>query len=458
MKGLIVNAMASSRVVEADGRGEGGQEEGGRGPHQEGTHDGHAVSLESAAALCLFFLVYCEPARSAQRSDAREIPRKNLRSSHVCWHVYGLLHRSCQDYSEAIKAYKQALRIDPENLQILRDLGLLQVQMRDLAGFRETRLAILTLRPNSKVHWLTYALAVHVGGDPAGAVDVIDSYTDTLDEDTAPEFQRNFESSELVMYKNRAMGEAAGDDEAGLRGALENLDRIEPVAVDRTGWLLARVDYQLRLRMYDEAAGSCLMLFERGITEDHRIHGAYMCALLRSDAETVAAVSRMKGTGTLATLAPLDDGQRTTLLGAYERPPACLARSPAVRRIVLTLLDPSGPAFRAALDGYARRQLGRGVPSLGSDLSSLYLDEVRGDGTSRYVLATDPADVRAHGVHRLLAGLVDSYVSSLEGGGSFPRGSGGGEGGEEEEEEEAGPGALLWSWYLRAVLHEQAGE
>ena len=383
-----------------------------------------------------------------------------LRSSHVCWHVYGLLHRSCQDYKEAIKAYKQTLRIDPENLQILRDLGLLQIQMRDLFGFRETRLTILTLRPNSKVHWLTYALAVHVGGDPAGAVDVIDSYTDTLDEDTAPEFQRNFESSELVMYKNRAMGEAAGDDEDGLRKALENLDKIEPVVVDRTGWLLAKVDYQLRLKMFDEAAKSCLMLFERGITEDHRIHGAYMCALLKSDADTVAAVSKLRGTGTLATLAPLDDAQRETLLDAYGRPgraaepapPACLGRSPAVRRIVLTLLDPAGPAFRSALDGYARRQLRRGVPSLGSDLSSLYLDEVRGDGSSRYVLATDPADVRAHGVHRALADLVDSYVSSLEAGGSFPRGEGA------EEEEEAGPGALLWSWYLRAVLHEQAGE
>ena len=337
--------------------------------------------------------------------------------------------------------------------------------MRDLAGFRDTRLTILTLRPNSKVHWLSYALAVHVGGDPAGAVDVVDSYTDTLDEETAPEFRRNFESSELVMYKNRAMGEAAKGEEEGLRKALANLDKIEPVVVDRTGWLLAKVDYQLRLGMFDDAAKTCGELFERGDTEDHRVHSAYMCALLKSDAETVSAAMKMRGTGTLATYAPLDDGQRTTLLDAYGRPGpggrpsgpcsfACLGRSPAVRRILLTLLDPSGPAFRSALDGYARRQLRRGVPSLGSDLSSLYLDEVKGDGTSRYVLATDPADVRAHGVHGALAGMVDSYVASLEATGAFPKG------GEEEEgkEEEAGPGALLWSWYLRAVLHEQAGE
>jgi Tetratricopeptide repeat len=43
-----------------------------------------------------------------------------VKRSHVCWHVYGLLHRSDHDYNEAIKAYKQALKVEPQNLQILR--------------------------------------------------------------------------------------------------------------------------------------------------------------------------------------------------------------------------------------------------------------------------------------------------------------------------------------------------
>jgi tetratricopeptide (TPR) repeat protein len=38
-----------------------------------------------------------------------------------------LLHRSDRNYEEAIKCYKQALRIDKENPQIFRDLALLQV-------------------------------------------------------------------------------------------------------------------------------------------------------------------------------------------------------------------------------------------------------------------------------------------------------------------------------------------
>lgn len=47
--------------------------------------------------------------------------------SHVCWHVYGLLYRSDREYREAIKCYRNALRIDPDNIEILRDLSLLQV-------------------------------------------------------------------------------------------------------------------------------------------------------------------------------------------------------------------------------------------------------------------------------------------------------------------------------------------
>lgn len=38
-----------------------------------------------------------------------------------------LLYRSDREYDEAIKCYKNALRLDKENIQILRDLALLQV-------------------------------------------------------------------------------------------------------------------------------------------------------------------------------------------------------------------------------------------------------------------------------------------------------------------------------------------
>jgi peptide alpha-N-acetyltransferase len=48
------------------------------------------------------------------------------------------LQRSDKKYDEAIKCYRNALKWDPENIQILRDLSLLQIQMRDLEGYKVT--------------------------------------------------------------------------------------------------------------------------------------------------------------------------------------------------------------------------------------------------------------------------------------------------------------------------------
>ena len=46
------------------------------------------------------------------------------------------LQRSDKKYDEAIKCYRNALKWDNDNIQILRDLSLLQIQMRDLDGYK----------------------------------------------------------------------------------------------------------------------------------------------------------------------------------------------------------------------------------------------------------------------------------------------------------------------------------
>lgn len=43
-------------------------------------------------------------------------------------HCCRLLYRADREYREAVKCYMNALRIDKENVQILRDLALLQVR------------------------------------------------------------------------------------------------------------------------------------------------------------------------------------------------------------------------------------------------------------------------------------------------------------------------------------------
>ncbi|KAG9150983.1 hypothetical protein Leryth_003095 [Lithospermum erythrorhizon] len=109
-----------------------------------------------------------------RKAEAYELVRLGLKNdlkSHVCWHVYGLLYRSDRDYREAIKCYRNALRIDPENIEILRDLSLLQAQTRDLAGFVETRQQLLTLKANHRMNWIGFAVSHHLNSNGANILD-----------------------------------------------------------------------------------------------------------------------------------------------------------------------------------------------------------------------------------------------------------------------------------------------
>ena len=81
--------------------------------------------------------------------------KQNMRS-HVCWHVYGLMYRSDKNYAQAIKCYQNALRIDKANVQIMRDLALLQVQMRNYQGHSETRRMLVVTKPSNKLNWIGF--------------------------------------------------------------------------------------------------------------------------------------------------------------------------------------------------------------------------------------------------------------------------------------------------------------
>ena len=72
---------------------------------------------------------------------------KNL-GNFTCWHVYGILHRGNKNYDEARKAYLNALRYDAGNANVLRDLGQLQVQLRDYEAYAETRRQLLVGKSN----------------------------------------------------------------------------------------------------------------------------------------------------------------------------------------------------------------------------------------------------------------------------------------------------------------------
>lgn len=118
-----------------------------------------------------------------RKGEAHDLIKRGIRAdltSHICWHVLGLYHRADRNYEEALKCYNQALKYDPNNSQISRDVAHMQIHTRNLQGFIETRLDILDARPNIKGNWVSLAVAYHLNGDYQLALDVLSSLQETF--------------------------------------------------------------------------------------------------------------------------------------------------------------------------------------------------------------------------------------------------------------------------------------
>jgi len=317
---------------------------------------------------------------------------------------------------------------------------MLQIQMRDLEGFALTRNTLLSLKPNAKINWMAFALARHLTGDLDGAIKVIDIYLGTLTEGST-ELDRCFESSELALYRNSILAEIPDNH----RAALEHLDACEAVTVDRGAWLLKRAEYQLKLKDYAAARQTVIDMLDRGMTETHSVHSLLMCILLEVDDAVCDQALQLRGTQTLATMMPLTDEQKQKILDVYRTELAPkYPQSRAVQRIPTTLLD--GDDLRKELDQRCRKDLRKGVPSLCSELRSFLWTET---ANGRYIRTKDPVDVKAHPRYAMLVDMVNGYVNSLETASKFSAC---------DNDEEQPPSTLFWAWYLRAGLHELAGE
>ncbi|GAB5371202.1 hypothetical protein AAMO2058_001559100, partial [Amorphochlora amoebiformis] len=119
-----------------------------------------------------------------RKGEAEQFAKKGLFAnlkSHVCWHVYGLIHRSERRYQDAIKCYQNALKYDKDNLLILKDLSMLQIQRKDHDGFQETRRKILLLKSDQRINWIAYAVGNHLLGDYSKCLHILDTFIKTLD-------------------------------------------------------------------------------------------------------------------------------------------------------------------------------------------------------------------------------------------------------------------------------------
>lgn len=171
-----------------------------------------------------------------RRDEAEELIRLGLRmniKSHICWHVFGLFHRSDGDYAEATKCYLNALRMDNNNPQIMKDLASLQIQMRDLEGFTETRRLLLHNSPSVRANWMAFAVGNNLVGNHDLAASILACYEETSEDSPDDKYER----SELIMYRASILQQSGNRD-----SALAYLEKSDELVVDRIAFNETRAE------------------------------------------------------------------------------------------------------------------------------------------------------------------------------------------------------------------------
>lgn len=302
-----------------------------------------------------------------RKAEAYEYVRKGLRNdltSHVCWHVYGLLQRSDHKYDEAIKCYRNALKYDKDNITILRDLSLLQIQMRDLEGFRDTRYQLFMLRSAQRVSWLSFAIAYHLLNDYTTAAKILDEFRKTqkhqkeqsnnasaVDDSTSASKKSgyqdpiDYEQSELLLHQVMILVEAGSHKEA-----LDFLNRHSSQICDR----LAVMEYKVELFLALNRKAEALKLLQ-----DH---------LIARNQENYQYYQQLEQA------LSIDSQDEANRLNLYKNLQHKYPRSQVPFKIPLNFVN-SPERFKPIVDEYLRKSIRKCLPALFRNMKPVYQSE-----------------------------------------------------------------------------------
>ncbi|KAG0231137.1 hypothetical protein BGW42_000488 [Actinomortierella wolfii] len=303
-----------------------------------------------------------------KKEEAYEFVKKGLRydlKSHICWHVFGLLYRADKNYEEALKCYTQALRIDKDNMQILRDYSLLQMQLRNYEAYVDTRHQLLELRPQNRMYWIGLAIAYHMMGKYDLAVKVLTAYEDSLKDIPS---KPDYEHSEMLLYHNSIL-----DESGDMQAALDHLDSIEKHVCDRRAVREKRAKYLMALERYSEAE-----TIYRGLIRENPDNFAYIEGLQKS----------LKLYVDPAQQSPSAEEQEK-ILALFDELQKAYPRSNAAKRLPLRVA--TGERFVKVADEYFRNSLRKGVPSLFVNVKKLYSDKEKEQACEKLVLGYEEA-------------------------------------------------------------------
>ncbi|CBQ67984.1 related to n-terminal acetyltransferase 1 [Sporisorium reilianum SRZ2] len=295
-----------------------------------------------------------------RREEGIELAKKGVRldlTSFICWHALGILHRQDKNYEEAIKCYTQALRIEGGgNINLLRESAFLQLQLRNYPPMVENRLTLLRMQPHLRMNWIGLAVAHHLAGSLDAAVRVLEGY-ETVMRDIP---DRSYEYSEALLYHASIL-----EEQSRFLEALDVVDENSKRIVDVRGKQEAQARCLAGLGKKDEAEA-----LWRQLIKSNPDNKRYFAGLLN-----LLGVTESPSTATTA-----GDSKAVEVFKGLQ---ADHPKSTAAKR--LALIHATGDDFKQLATAYAKSALVKGVPSLFSDLKSLYQDPSKQDALEQIV-------------------------------------------------------------------------
>ena len=134
-------------------------------------------------------------AQLERKVEAVEVAKQGLRqdlTSFLCWHALAICQRRIRNYQEALKCYIQAARLEPGNVNMFREIALMNLMMRQHAPVIQQRIKVLQMQPHIRINWTQLAVSHHLAGNHDEAVRVLEGYEDTIKVHTVTFFTRPY--------------------------------------------------------------------------------------------------------------------------------------------------------------------------------------------------------------------------------------------------------------------------
>ena len=374
-----------------------------------------------------------------------ELAKKGLKfdvANSIANHVMGIIYRNDRAFHQARKYFEIAVYLDPKNERLIRDLSSVQLQLRDFEGHLKTRRSLWKNRPDLRVTWLGYALALHLCGDYEFAHHLVKLVQETALSDTdlpTNKWEIQNQHSELLLYQNFILRDAVSskttDDELAkaFQAAIDDLESSRPKILDKIALREAEAELHLKSKKLDLAKEKYLALIDTN-PDNITYHYGLLTALTSNQGITLESIftRNLNSTGTPVKTSTAQNisslisaSLKAELSSVYADLQKKHPKSLIIQQMpLLHWLD--GEAFKTSFGDYARPLLTKGVPSLWNSVKSLY---------------AYPAHVN----------MIDSWarevVASLEKDHKFP--------GASKEED---PTTLLWAYYFLALHECKSGE